>query len=170
MHVQCYYALSDIAGLQHIGCYFVPRFSNRLALLEGQTPELSDDPRTRQNPIGKCGAGAQLAGYYHFAVSVGYCISGSDRLSDYQYVSNTYCSNGVGGYFRGYFVMDVYRVQDTQRFLDSVSQVATTSAEATTTADASAESDLINGAPVISTNFTLLLGLAIVTVLGVLLH
>lgn len=160
--------LSCITGLQHVGCYFVPRFSSNLRLLEGETPELSDDPRTRENPIQKCGTTAQLFNFRIFAVSVGYCISGSNRLSDYQYISNSFCDNGDGGYVSGYFVMDVYQIQDQQRFLDSVVQVPET-----TTTNANANTDLAlgnNGAPAINTSITLLLGVAIITLLCVLLH
>ena len=106
-------------GLQHVGCYYVPRFSNRLGLLEGLTEDLSDDPRTRTNPIRKCGAGAQEFNFNLFAVSTGYCISGSNRLRDYQYVRSRFCNNGVGGFIFGYFVMDVYEIVDTQVFQDS---------------------------------------------------
>ena len=90
-------------------------------------------------------------------------------MSDYQYISTTVCNNGVGAYFRGYFVMDVYQILDGQVFLDSVSQVPTTTEEVPTTTEASADSNLINSAPVISTNLTLLLSLALVTVFGLLL-
>ena len=145
--------------------------------MEGETPDLSDNPRTRTNPIGKCGAAATRYGL--FSISTGYCISGSNRLSDYQYVRNTYCRNGVGGTVRAtngnlYYVMDVYRIQDSQVFLDSVAQVATTTEAPTTTesSDVAAGVDLSvdNGAPVINTCLTLLLTLAIVTLTTILLQ
>ena len=144
--------------------------------MEGETADLSDNPRTRTNPIGKCGAGAQAGGYSIFSISTGYCISGSNRLSDYQYVQNTYCRNGVGGTIRAtngnlYYVMDVYRIQDPQVFLDSVSQVATTTeATPTTTESSNAELSVDNGAPVINTSLTLLLTLALVTLTAIFLQ
>ena len=167
-------------GLQHVGCYFFPGY-RRLRLLEGDTPDLSDNPRTRTNPIGKCGAGAQASGYRVFSISTGYCISGSNRISDYQYVQNTFCQNGIGGTVRAtngnlYYVMDVYQIQDPQVFLDSVSQVATTTeateAPATTESSDAAGADLSidNGAPVINTSLTLLLTLAIITLISILLQ
>ncbi len=164
------------AGLQHVGCYFFPGY-RQLRLLEGETDDLTGNPRTRTNPIGKCGAGAQAGGYRIFSISTGYCISGSNRLSDYQYVQNTYCRNGVGGTVRAtngnlYYVMDVYQIQDSQVFLDSVSQVATTTVEAPTTTESSnnAELSIDNGAPVINTSLTLLLTLALVTLTSILLQ
>ena len=62
--------------------------------------------------------------------------------------------------------MDVYRIQDQQAFRDSllVSEVATTtesSGDAAGTVDLSVD----NGAPVISTNLTVLLTLAFVTLI-----
>ena len=146
--------------------------------MEGETADLSDNPRARTNPIGKCGAGAQAGGYSIFSISTGYCISGSNRLSDYQYVQNTYCRNGVGGTVRAtngnlYYVMDVYRIQDPQVFLDSVSQVATTTeaTEAPTTTESSnADLSVDNGAPVISISLTLLITLALITLTSILLQ
>lgn len=165
------------AGLQHVGCYFFPGY-RRLRLLEGTTTDLSDNPRTRTNPIGKCGAGAQASDYRIFSISTGYCISGSNRLSDYQYVQNTYCQNGVGGTVRSvngnlYYVMDVYQIQDPQVFLDSVSQVATTTDTSTTTEssdEAGADLSVDNGVPVIKTSLTVLLTLALVTLICILLQ
>lgn len=72
--------------------------------------------------------------------------------------------------------MDVYQIQDPQVFLDSVSQVATTTeateAPATTESSDAAGADLSidNGAPVINTSLTLLLTLAIITLISILLQ
>ena len=111
-------------GLQPIGCYYVPRFSRALGLLEGLTPDLSDNPFTRTDPVRKCGQAARSRSFTFFAVAAKYCISGSNRLSDYQYVAATFCRDGVGGYSQGYFVMDVYQIVNTQTFRDSAAQVA----------------------------------------------
>jgi len=102
----------------------VPRFSRALGLLEGLTPDLSDNPFTRTDPIRKCGQAARNFSFTLFAVSAKYCISGSNRLSDYQYVETTFCRDGVGGYISGYFVMDVYQIVNTQTFRDSAAQIA----------------------------------------------
>ena len=69
--------------------------------------------------------------------------------------------------------MDVYQIQDPQVFLDSVSQVTTTTEAPTTTesADAAgADLSIDNGAPVINTSLTLLLTLALVTLISILLQ
>ena len=105
-----------------------------------------------------------------FAVSVGYCISGSNRLSDYQYVRSSFCDNGDGGYISGYFVMDVYRIQDQQRFLDSISQVAPTTEAPTTTNSGNSDLVVDSGAPIINTSLMVLLSIALFTVLCVLLQ
>jgi len=115
--------ISHSIGLQHIGCYYVPRFSRALGLLEGLTPDLSDNPFTRTDPIRKCGQAARNFSFTLFAVSAKYCISGSNRLSDYQYVETTFCRDGVGGYVSGYFVMDVYQIVNIQSFQDSAAQI-----------------------------------------------
>ena len=113
--------LSFYTGLQHVGCYFVNRFSRALGLMENLTPELSDNPTTRTNPIRKCATAAQQYSYRLFALSTGYCISGSNRRSDYQYVRSDTCRNGIGAYVSGYFVMDVYEIVNLQTFRDSIS-------------------------------------------------
>ena len=69
--------------------------------------------------------------------------------------------------------MDVYQIQDPQVFLDSVSQVATTTEAPTTTESsntAGADLSVDNGAPVINTSLTLLLTLALVTLISILLQ
>ena len=101
----------------------MPRFSSTLGLLEGLTEDISDDPLTRTEPIRKCGQAAREFQYSVFAVSIGYCISGSNRVRDYQYVRAGICNNGIGGYSSGYFVMDVYAIVDVQTFQDSVEEI-----------------------------------------------
>ena len=115
---------SHSPGLQHVGCYAVPRFSRSLALLEGLTDDLSDQPRNRIDPIRKCGQGAQTYRFSLFSVSANYCISGSNRLSDYQTTTSNLCQDGVGAYRFGTFFMDVYQIVDTQDFRVSADEVA----------------------------------------------
>ena len=74
----------------------MPAYSNSLYFLEGETSDLSDNPRNREQPIRKCGSAAQVFGYDFFAVTVGYCISGSSRVADYQYVPSQLCNEGIG--------------------------------------------------------------------------
>lgn len=162
-------------GLQRVGCYFVSRFSRRIGLLEGQTPDLSNDPLTRRDPIRKCGMGAQLFNYKLFAVSVGYCISGSNRRSDYRGTASNLCSNGVGGFINGNFLMDVYEIQDPEAFRDSVAQITATTVPtaAPPAPTGSAGGDLVigsNGAPTVNFSSALLLFLAFITVLHILVH
>ena len=87
-----------IIGLRHDGCYYVPAYSSVLYYLEGTTTDLSDNPFLREEPIRKCGTAAQEFRFDVFAVSVGYCISGSNDLSDYQIYTSSLCENGEGTY------------------------------------------------------------------------
>ena len=106
----------NIIGLRHIDCYYVPKFSGSLGLIEGQVEDVSDVPSSRRQPVRKCGQAATKLGYSLFAVSVNYCISGSNTVTDYRYVRAGLCKDGVGGYSRGYFFMDVYRITDPEAF------------------------------------------------------
>lgn len=162
-------------GLQRVGCYFVSRFSRRIGLLEGQTLDLSDDPRTRQDPIRKCGTGAQDLNYQLFAVSVGYCISGSNRRSDYTSTESNLCSNGVGALINGNFLMNVYEIQDPDAFRASVAEITATTVPtaAPPVPTDSAGGNLIigsNGATTVNSSSALLLFLVFITVLNILVH
>ena len=162
------------AGLLHIGCYFVPQFSDMIGLLEGTTADLSDDPVTRTEPIRKCGMGAQQRDYQFFAISVGYCISGSTQVADYTSErSSNLCNDGVGAYFRGHFLMDVYEILDKNAFLDSVSQITATTVvlPPATTAAGSEDVDLTDssGATSFNASFMLLLCLMVFIVLCIIL-
>lgn len=81
---------------------------------------MSDNPYTRVNPVSKCGIAAQDRSLRFFGVTLGYCISGSNLLSDYTYVQSRLCRDGKGSYSQGFFVMDVYEVTNQQSFMDSV--------------------------------------------------
>ena len=112
-------------GIRHIGCYYyMPQLNHSLKLLEELTPDLSDEPSTRTDPIRKCGQAAQDFSFTFFALSAKYCISGSNKLSDYQQKQSTLCRDGVGGYSSGYFVMDVYQINNAQAFQVSAHQIA----------------------------------------------
>ena len=73
----------------------MPAYSD-LFFLEGATTDLSDNPRQRQDPIRKCGTAAQLYEFNIFAIAVGYCISGSNNLQEYQYIETNVCEGGIG--------------------------------------------------------------------------
>ena len=105
--------MSISTGIVSRGCWYLNTRGRRLGLLDGR-PGLTDDPFTRENPVSKCGLVAQRENYKFFGVSLGYCISGSNLLSDYQYVQSQLCQDGKGGYYRGYFIMDVYEVSSQQ--------------------------------------------------------
>ncbi len=112
--------LLSITGLQHIDCYYVPSYSTELGLLEGLTEDLTDDPLTRPDAVQRCAKAATELGYSIFAVSIGYCISGSSNVDDYKYVRSSICNNGIGGYSRGYFGMDVYEIMEAEQVHDFV--------------------------------------------------
>ncbi len=110
-------------GIRHLGCFYLNRYSRALRLLERLTPDLMDSPPTRTQPVRKCGLAAQQYSFDFFALSAGYCISGSNDFTDYQYVPSEACQDGKGAYVSGYFIMDVYEILDNQRFQDSISSV-----------------------------------------------
>ena len=94
-----------------------------------------------------------------FAVSIGYCISGSNQASDYQDFPSNLCENGVGAYIGGFYIMNVYEIQDQEAFRDSSTQVISPSTVAPGgptdsgtvvggVTDGSAVDSRLNGAPV----------------------
>ena len=121
-------------GLTYRGCWYLNVRIRTLGLLEGTTPDLSDDPFTRVRPVSKCGVAAQGRDFPFFGVTIGYCVSGSDRLADYQYAPSQLCRDGRGAYNRqlGWFIMDVYEVSDSTSFSDSVIQLNSTTQNVTT--------------------------------------
>ena len=151
----------------------MPRFSGSLGLLEGQTEEVSDEPSARQQPVRKCAQAAQKLGYSLFAVSVNYCISGSSTVTDYRYVRAGLCRDGVGGYYRGYFFMDVYRITSPEVFHDVSSEAANPISLPTSEAPHSMPSLTIapvaeNSAVIFSSNIAILV--CAVTIVGFLSH
>ncbi len=68
--------------------------------MEGLTSDLTDDPLYREDPIRKCGTAAQSYGYDVFAVTVGYCLSGSSDVDDYTIHPSTLCEQGLGNFYR----------------------------------------------------------------------
>ena len=62
----------------------------------GTTEDLSDNPRERQDPIKKCGNAAQLYNFEVFTLAVGFCISGSNNVREYQYIETDVCEGGIG--------------------------------------------------------------------------
>ena len=143
-------------------------------MIEGTTPDLSDDPLTRQKPVEKCGRAATQQGYEYFAVSIGYCISGSNNIEDYNNSNSYYpgfCNNGVGEvYYYGryvYYFMDVYKVTDNSTFTASAdSAIADSKA---TVPPSSTVGDEASGVTVHKYSL-LLLSISLITVLATLLH
>lgn len=107
-----------------------------MRLLERTTPDLSDNPFTRTEPVRKCGTAAQLQSYTLFGVAVGYCISGSSSLDSYSASgSSGLCTNGTGDYNSRFrvFSMDIYEVSNQQSFSDSVQEIVQPNTTATPT-------------------------------------
>ena len=130
---------------------------------------------TRTNSVEKCGLAAIQQGYEYFGVSIGYCISGSNNLEDYNSTSTFYpgyCSDGVGGvvyYWRyTYFFMDVYKVTDASSFTtsaDSAIAGAVTTAPPTSTVGEDESSGVT-----VHKHSLLLLSITLAIVLATLLH
>lgn len=155
------FPLSLSSGIVHHGCWYMDS-RGRLGTLEGRNPDLTDDPLTRENPVSKCGLAAQTESFLFFGVTQGYCISGSNRLSDYQYVRSGLCMDGKGGYSRGYFIMDVYEITSQQNFRDSVvvNDTAITESDvlSTTAQDSSSSSSTGSTSPLETTSGAVILG------------
>ena len=47
-------------------------------------------------------------------------MSGSNTISDYEYVQSTACADGRGGFSSGHFIMDVYVIINKIMFRDSL--------------------------------------------------
>ena len=47
-------------------------------------------------------------------------MSGSNTISDYEYVQSTACTDGGGGFSTGHFIMDVYVIINKRMFHDSL--------------------------------------------------
>ena len=108
----------SIAGLTHVGCYRLS--SLNLDLYEDTTPNLSDDPFNRTEPVRKCGTVVLKDGYTIFALGLGMCCGGSNNLEAYTSAGESIvCQEGSGGYFGGYIAIDVYMITDIQSFQDS---------------------------------------------------
>ena len=111
------------AGIKYHGCWYFNSRSDQISLLEKTTPELRDSPLTRERPVSKCGVAAQKLNYDIFGITLGHCLSGTNRLSDYQYIASSLCRDGRGAYRRNSFIMDVYEITDGRSFSDSVMQI-----------------------------------------------
>lgn len=96
--------------------------------LEGTTKELSDNAFTRENPVGKCGMATMGRSLKLFGISLGYCISGSNLLRDYQWKSSESCQDGKGGYGEGSFIIDLYEITNGNTFRDAIINVESTTA------------------------------------------
>ena len=74
------------------------------------------------NAVVKCQQATTHFGFEIFAISLGYCISGSNRLSDYQLnpASDDSCHNGLGGRVSGRFAMDLYQIPVAGTLSDQV--------------------------------------------------
>ena len=159
----------------HIGCNLVPSGSTTLKLLENTTPELSDNPLTRTEPVAKCGLAATNQGYKYFGVSTGYCISGSNNKEHYNNSDSYYpgrCKDGVGAiHYRGrhtFYFMDVYEVTDASSFTASADSAINPDSAATVPPPLAVGSE---ASGVDAHRYSLiLLSVSLVAVLATLLH
>ena len=76
--------------------------------LEVDIPDLlPDDPSASETPVTRCGQVVMSLNYRFFGIALGgYCLSGSNDLSDYQYAQSSGCRKFRGGYSCGRPVMD----------------------------------------------------------------
>ena len=84
-------------GYQHLGCYELTR---RYAL--------RTLGRFNGNAVRNCAAKSQELGFRMFAVVLGYCISASNNVEDYNARRSSLCVNGDGRYVNGKLYLDVY--------------------------------------------------------------
>ena len=85
-------------GYQHLGCYELTR---RYAL--------RTLGRSNVNAVRNCAAKSQDLGFMMFAVVLGYCISASNNVEDYNARRSSLCVNGEGRYVNGKLYLDVYK-------------------------------------------------------------
>lgn len=81
----------------HLGCYELTR---RYAL--------RTLGRFGENAVRNCAVRSESYGFTIFAVVLGYCISASNDVEDYNSRSSSWCVNGEGRYIHGRLYLDVY--------------------------------------------------------------
>uniref|UniRef100_A0A6P8IV93 Neurogenic locus notch homolog protein 1-like n=1 Tax=Actinia tenebrosa TaxID=6105 RepID=A0A6P8IV93_ACTTE len=92
-----------VTEYQSLGCWAdTPNWRNpksrTLISLEGLDPRITEDYRTRKQPISKCAEIARGLGYKIFAIqNGGQCFSGPLTRNYKTYGSSEKCKNGVGG-------------------------------------------------------------------------
>ncbi|XP_019850969.1 PREDICTED: zinc metalloproteinase nas-14-like [Amphimedon queenslandica] len=114
---------NPLRGLKSLGCYSVPAVTTELKLLENLTPDLSDSAITREKAVEKCGMGALQYHYKAFSVTLGFCISGSNRTEAYTQFEGYFCRDGKGGNFDQFLFMDVYEIEQPQAYSDALQEV-----------------------------------------------
>ena len=97
--------------------------TTELKLLENLTPDLSDSAINREKPVEKCGMGALQFNYTAFSITLGFCISGSNRTEAYTQFQGYFCQNGKGGNFDQFLFMDVYEIEEPQAYSDALQEV-----------------------------------------------
>ena len=85
------------AGYRHLGCYELTR---RYAL--------RTLGRFDVNAVKNCAAKSQDLGFTVFAVVLGYCISASNNVEDYNTRRSSLCVSGEGRYVNEKLYLDVY--------------------------------------------------------------
>ena len=84
-------------GYQHLGCYELTRRYTLRTL-----------GRFDVNAVKNCAAKSQDLGFTIFAVVLGYCISASNNMEDYNSRRSSLCVDGEGRYVNGKLYLDVY--------------------------------------------------------------
>ena len=75
------------------------------------------NPVNRPEPIRQCANVALNNGYNYFALANGMCFGGSNKPEDFVADGESgICQNGLGNYFDGRFMIDVYHIEDVMTF------------------------------------------------------
>lgn len=121
LHV--YYCV--LVGLAYRGCWYLNGKDHRIGSFENSSPQLNGEPTERERPLSMCGYTAFSNGYNIFGLSFGgHCITGSSRIHDYQYQPSGLCRHGKGGYYEGWYIMDVYEITNQKSFKNSFAQIS----------------------------------------------
>ena len=87
------------AVYRHLGCYELTR---RYAL--------RTLGRFGENAVRNCAVKSERYGFTIFAVVLGYCISASNDVEDYNSRRSSWCVNGEGRFIHGRLYLDVYTI------------------------------------------------------------
>jgi hypothetical protein len=111
----------QLQGLVSEGCYYLTSNNQELVSLERMAADLTDDARSRTEPIRKCGLAAHRYGHLRFALLLGNCIAGGNTSEAFtRSGSSVLCEGGIGGHFNDViFAMNVYQITNESQFTTS---------------------------------------------------